>query len=229
MTSVVRFESAALSRGEKALFSDLDLAVAPGEILAVVGANGTGKTSLLNVILGQLNLDAGSVEVDGQDPARARHSIGYVPQNDSFDRDVPLRGRDLVALGVAGSRWGLRKGAQKADVEAALHSVGAEDFADHRLGKLSGGQRQRLRIAHALVSKPRLLLVDEPFNSLDVESQERVAEVFATQVQATQCACIIVTHDIEPLAGHINSILHLTAHGHDIHEPTDAPPVVGGH
>ncbi|EUA86864.1 putative fe(3+)-transporting ATPase [Mycobacterium ulcerans str. Harvey] len=143
----IALRGARLAFGDRVLWEDLDLSVSRGEFIAVLGPNGTGKTSLLKVLLGELALSAGVALVDGArlDTGRTRRGhIGYVPQHHPIDREVMLRGRDLVGLGVDGCRWGavaLRSGERarrREAVQRALQQVGGERLADVRVGLMSG-------------------------------------------------------------------------------------------
>src|SRR6516162_2150050 len=170
----IQLEQATVRLGQRTLWSGLDLSVSDGEFLAVLGPNGSGKTTLLKVLLGLLPLSEGVVRVNGKAPARGNPDLGYVPQQQAFDRDLPIRGRDLVRFGVDGHRWGLplwRRHAVRERVDAALDAVGAAEYADAPVGLLSGGEQQRLRIAQALLGDPRVLLCDEPLLALDLASQ----------------------------------------------------------
>jgi zinc/manganese transport system ATP-binding protein len=160
------------------VLADVNFRVDAGEFTGLIGTNGSGKTTLFRVILGLLAPDAGTVEVDGRPLGRSHRSIGYVPQKILFDPEAPVRGRDLVALGIDGQRYGwVRRSRARDDaVESMLAAVDARDFANRRIGELSGGEQQRILIAHALISRPRLLLLDEPLANLDPGS---VAEIIA--------------------------------------------------
>src|ERR1700760_1462103 len=141
----------------------VDFGIAPGEFTGLIGSNGAGKTTLFRAILGLQAASEGRILVDGRPRTRRTDSIGYVPQKFLLDPDLPLRGSDLVGLGLDARRLGFtvnrRRRAER--VEEMLVAVGAESFADTRVGKLSGGEQQRILIAHALISRPRLLLPDE--------------------------------------------------------------------
>ena len=173
---VVRLQQATMRFGARTLWADLTLDLAAGEFLAVLGPNGTGKTTLLKVLLGLQPLSGGSVHVAGRTPRRGSNVVGYVPQQKGFDRDLPLRGRDLVRLGLDGHRWGtaLPSSNYRRLVDEAIVAVGATGFADSPIGLLSGGEQQRLRIAQALLGDPQLLLCDEPLLSLDLAHQRSV-------------------------------------------------------
>src|SRR3954452_5231260 len=136
---LVRFENATLDYHGRQVWQDLSLAFEPGSFVAILGPNGSGKTSLLRVILGLTTLASGRVEVLGGAPRRGNPGIGYVPQHSTFDRDLPLRGRDLVSLGLDGHRWGVgRPSAEtRGRVAAAIASVDAGAYADAAIGRLS--------------------------------------------------------------------------------------------
>lgn len=203
-------EGASLSLGGRTLWQDLDLRLASGEFIGIIGPNGSGKTSLLRAVLGLLPLDRGRVLVDGEPARRGHPSIGYVPQHRSFAPDLPLRGRDLVALGLNGHRygfWGGRANEERRLVDEALAAVDALDYADESLGRLSGGQQQRLRIAEAIVGNPRLLLFDEPLASLDIQSVQSISAMIDRLRRERQISVMFVTHDVNPVLGAIDRVL----------------------
>jgi zinc/manganese transport system ATP-binding protein len=210
-TPIVELRAAGLGYGSRQLWQNVDLAVAPGELLAVLGPNGCGKTSLVKVLLGLTALSSGSALVCGAPPQRGNHTIGYIPQQRGFDRDLPIRGSDLVRLGVDGHRWGigLPSPARRRRVEAAIDAVGASRFADAPIGRCSGGEQQRLRIAQALVGDPKLLLCDEPLLSLDIRYQAEVVDGLDRQRRASDVAVVFVTHEINPILTVVDRVLYL--------------------
>jgi zinc/manganese transport system ATP-binding protein len=171
--AVLRLRDAGVGFGGRTLWSGLDLDVAPGEFIAVLGPNGAGKTTMLRTILGQQALTAGSIEFLGQPVARGHRRIGYVPQQRLMEAGTPLRTRDMIALGVTGHRWGLRResASERAAIDALVDEVGATSFADAPVASLSGGEQQRARVGQALAADPALLLCDEPLISLDLRHQ----------------------------------------------------------
>jgi len=205
------FTHAALRLGRKTLWDELSLTVPRGEFLAVLGPNGSGKTSLLRTLLGLQPLSRGHVEVLGQAPRRGNPAVGYVPQQRAFDPDLPMRGRDLVTLGLDGHRWGfsLHPRAAEHQVDEMLALVGAQAFASSPIGRLSGGEQQRLRIAQALIGEPQILLCDEPLLSLDLNYQQSIVELLADWNRRRGVTVIFVTHDVNPLLSAIDRVFLL--------------------
>jgi zinc/manganese transport system ATP-binding protein len=212
---VVSLTGARLSFGDRVLWDHLDLVVSPGEFIAVLGPNGSGKTSLLKVLLGQLLLSAGVAFVDGKRVTSGSGDIGYVPQHRPIDRDVMLRGRDLVRLGIDGNRWGgvpLRsadRARRRVAVRQALEHVNGERLADVRVGVMSGGELQRVRIAQALASNPMLLLCDEPLLALDPANAKLVAALIDRRRREADTTVIVVTHEINTILPYVNRVLYL--------------------
>ncbi len=142
---------------------------------------------------------------------RGHRQIGYVPQKFLLDPDLPLRARDLVGLGLDASRLGVPRPsrARRALVDEMLEAVDARDFADTRVGRLSGGEQQRILIAHALISRPRLLLLDEPLANLDLRSADEVVALLARITREQEIAVLISAHEINPLLGVMDRIVYL--------------------
>ncbi|PPK93197.1 zinc/manganese transport system ATP-binding protein [Kineococcus xinjiangensis] len=211
--SALSLRGATLRYGSRAVWSDLDLDVAPGEFLAVLGANGSGKTSLLRVLLGQQALATGSATIAGRPVRRGGRGIGYVPQQKGLDPTTPLRARDFVRLGIDGHRWGpwLPSRSATLRVDAALAAVGATGYARTPVGTLSGGEQQRLRIAQALITDPAVLLCDEPLLSLDLHHQQSVSALIDRRRRESGAAVLFVTHDINPVLPYVDRVLYLAA------------------
>ena len=208
---VLEFEGGELGFGDRTLWTGLDLAVRPGEFLAVLGPNGSGKTSLLKTILGQQRLDAGTVTLAGRPISRGDRRVGYIPQQKLISPGTPLRGRDLVTLGVNGHRFGLPISTKtdRARVDELIVDVGAQAFANQPVGTLSGGEQQRLRVGQALAGDPLLLLCDEPLLSLDLQHQRGVSELIDKRRRTHNTAVVFVTHDVNPVLDVVDRILYL--------------------
>jgi zinc/manganese transport system ATP-binding protein len=196
--------------------------IAPGEFTGLIGSNGAGKTTLFRVILGLQPAIAGEVLFNGATRARASELIGFVPQKFLLDPDLPLRARDLVELGLDAHRLGVPwpSRARRALVDEMLEAVDAGRFADTRIGRLSGGEQQRILIAHALIARPRLLLLDEPLANLDLRSAHEVVALLAGIASEQKIAVLISAHEINPLIGVMDRIVYL-ASGRAVSGSTD--------
>ncbi|CAL99800.1 zinc/manganese transport system ATP-binding protein [Saccharopolyspora erythraea NRRL 2338] len=208
----VQLRGAQLSYGTRVLWDGLDLDVEPGEFLAVLGPNGSGKTSLLRVLLGLQPLSSGSVKVAGAPAHRGSARIGYIPQQRAVDATLTVRGRDLVGFGLDGHHWGMgirQRRERRRRVDDALRAVDATAYAKMPLGLLSGGEQQRLRVAQALVSDPAVLLCDEPLLSLDIAHQRKVSRLISQQARDAGAAVLFVTHELNPVLPLVDRVLYL--------------------
>jgi zinc/manganese transport system ATP-binding protein len=208
---ILRLDSIGVRLGGRDVLTDVSLDLRPGEFLGIIGSNGAGKTTLLRLILGLLRPSHGTIRMFGHPPRRGDRSIGYVPQHQNLDPDLPIRARDFVRLGLNGDRWGM--GLPNADVEShvdeALTSVGALSFAEAPVGRLSGGEQQRLFLAQALVGDPCLLLLDEPLANLDLRSRRDVVALVRRVSEERNIAVAFVAHDINPLLDSLDRVLYL--------------------
>ncbi len=209
--NIVELKKASLKLGNRSLWNDLSMAVQAGEFIAILGSNGAGKTSLLQVLLGLQELTSGRALIDDAAPRKGNEIIGYIPQQRSFDKSLPLRGRDLVTLGLNGQKYGFGRVSLSANkqIDAAIKQVEATHYANKPIGPLSGGEQQRLRIAQALVSQPKLLLCDEPLLSLDLASQKSITKLIHDYKESTGAAVLFVTHEINPILPWVNRVLYL--------------------
>jgi len=212
---LLRLDGVEVRLGGREILSDVSLTIRPGEFTGLIGPNGAGKTTLLRVILGLQPVTSGSVLIEGSPRPPRDSSIGYVPQKLAIDPDMPLRVRDVVSLGVDGNRFGisLPSRARRARVADMLTAVGAEQYADARIGELSGGEQQRVMIAHALISRPRLLLLDEPLANLDISSEQSIVSLLGRLAQSEGVAVLLSAHDMNPLVQVMDRIVYV-AGGH---------------
>ena len=189
--------------GGRQVLGDVSFTVGPGEFVGVIGPNGAGKTTLLRVILGLIPADGGRI--------RRPDAVGYVPQKLNIDPDVPLRARDVVSLGLDGHRPGFAFPSRKRRdlVDKALDDVGAFPYASARVGELSGGEQQRVMIAHALISRPRLLLLDEPLANLDLKSEQEIVTLLGGLAREQGIAVLVSAHDVNPLLTVMDRIVYV--------------------
>jgi len=222
VVGVLAAEGVSVRLSGRQILDEVSFEIAPGEFTGLIGSNGAGKTTLFRVILGLQQPTAGRVLIGGRPRSRSSQSIGYVPQKFQLDPDAPLRARDLVALGLDGQRLGfaMPSRARTQRVGEMLKAVDAARFADSRVGTLSGGEQQRVLIAHALVSRPSLLLLDEPLANLDLAAGQEIVALLARIAREQQIAVLISAHEMNPLLPVMDRIVYL-AHGRAASGPAD--------
>jgi len=208
---ILRVEGVSVSLAGRQILDTVTFGVRAGEFTGLIGSNGAGKTTLLRVVLGLQHPTSGRVLLHGEPRPRRNRSIGYVPQKVLLDPDMPMRARDLVALGLDGHRFGipLRSAQRAAAVEEMLHAVDARRFADARVGNLSGGEQQRVLIAHALIGRPELLLLDEPLANLDLRSAQEIITLLDRISTQQQIAVLLSAHEINPLLPVMDRVVYI--------------------
>jgi zinc/manganese transport system ATP-binding protein len=207
--TLVTLDDVGVRLGGRQVLTEVSLTVHPGEFTGLIGQNGAGKTTLLRVILGLQAVTSGQVRLNA--------SVGYVPQKLLIEPDMPLRVKDVVALGIDGHKLGIRlpSGRRRDQVADMLRRVGADGYADARVGELSGGEQQRVMIAHALISSPKLLLLDEPLANLDISAAHGVVEMLAKLAREENIAVLLSAHDMNPLLPVMDRIVYV-AGGHAV-------------
>ncbi|HWG00521.1 MAG TPA: metal ABC transporter ATP-binding protein [Trebonia sp.] len=214
-TALLELSGVGVRLGGRQVLRDVSFGIRDGEFAGIIGPNGAGKTTLLRVILGLQPTVSGQVLIDGEARHRGgkhpRASVGYVPQKLNIDQDVPLRARDVVSLGLDGNRLGFAfpSRQRREVVDQALADVGAAGYATARVGELSGGEQQRVMIAHALVSRPRLLLLDEPLANLDLRSEQEIVTLLGKLAREQDIAVLLSAHDMNPLMGVMDRIIYV--------------------
>ena len=212
---VVEVEQARIRLGGRTILEDISITVNAGEFIVILGPNGAGKSTLLKTLLGLIKPSTGTVRVLGHPARRGNKDIGYAPQHRTLEADLALRARDVVGFGLDGNHWGvgLPNTRRKGLVDAVLREVDALDFANAPVGQLSGGEQQRLLIAQALLTNPRLLLLDEPLANLDISREGEIVALITKVCRDRNVAVMLVTHDINPLLSAVDRVLYM-ANGH---------------
>ncbi|MBX9425298.1 MULTISPECIES: metal ABC transporter ATP-binding protein [Streptomyces] len=199
--SVISVRGATAALGARPVLRGVDLTVRRGEVVALLGANGSGKSTAVRAVIGQVPLTGGTIELFGTERKRFRDwaRVGYVPQRTTAASGVPATIREVVSSGrLSRRRFGWLTRADKAAVERAIDLVGLSDRAKDSVSALSGGQHQRVLIARALASEPELLIMDEPMAGVDLASQEILASTLREQV-AAGTSVLLVLHELGPL------------------------------
>ncbi len=202
----------------RTVLQDVSLDIEAGDFIAMIGPNGGGKTTLLKLILGLLEPQRGVIRVLGRHPRRSSPQVGYVPQNVHLNRSFPITTLDVVLMGklTGAMPWRGRSAVDRQDALAALDRLGVADLSEKRIGSLSGGQRQRAFIARALVTRPKLLLLDEPTASIDARGQAaffRLLEELNRDV-----TILVVSHDLLAVSTHVKSVACVNRNLHYHHQ-----------
>jgi ABC-type Mn2+/Zn2+ transport system ATPase subunit len=202
MTALVSLESVSVGYEGRPLLERLDVAVEPGDFLAIVGPNGGGKTTILRTMLGALPAIAGRV----QRPPTLR--VGYVPQREHVDTIWPFTTGDVVLMGRVPRLGALRRPGQedRAAARNALARVGLESLHGVPYGELSGGQRQRTLIARALAAEPQLLALDEPTNGMDPAAELATMDLLRDLQADGTLAIAMVSHRLEAVANYARTL-----------------------
>lgn len=206
MDPVVEMTAVNFSYQQHPVLENIQLTISQGDFLGVMGPNGGGKTTLLKIILGLLRPDQGKVRVFGSPPRKGSRQIGYVPQYIHFDATFPITTQGVVLMGLLGP-WSLGfwfNPEEKRAAYLAMEATGVSDLALVPFGNLSGGQRQRVLLARALVSNPKLLILDEPTSSVDYHGEE---EFYSLLLDLNQEATIVlVSHDLGVISTYVKKV-----------------------
>jgi zinc transport system ATP-binding protein len=189
----VRFDGVGFSYGSITVLEDASFHIHSGEFAALLGPNGSGKTTALKLILGLLRPSSGKVTVFGRDAAEARGAVGYVPQAVVFDPAFPIQVSRVVLMGRLAGSIGRYGAADREAAARAMEAAGVADLAGRSYTALSGGQRRRVLVARALAAEPELLVLDEPTSNMDAESEELLYRSLGTL--KGRATVLIVTHD----------------------------------
>jgi len=213
---IVKIDDVVFGYNGEAVLQDINLEIAKGDFIAMIGPNGGGKTTLLKLILGLLNPDRGTIRVTGQSARKASSCIGYVPQDVHINRHFPVTALDVVCMGKLkpGKRRFRNAARDREEAMAALTGLEMAASAEKKIGDLSGGQRQRVFIARAMVTQPELLLLDEPTASIDTKGQ---VEFYSLLKELNRDVTIlVVSHDLLVISHYVKSVacVNTTLHYH---------------
>jgi len=200
-------ENVSYSYGREPVVEDVTFSVTEGDFVGLIGPNGGGKTTLIRIILGVLQPLAGTVELLGDSSRKTRKRAGYVPQETSSNKNFPISVIEAVLMGLAAQR-GAGRWFSESDKKAAveiLTELELDNLKDRPIGELSGGQRQKVLLARALVSKPRVLFLDEPTASIDTTGQNEIYEIL-NELNKKGTTIILVTHNVGAVSTYIKSI-----------------------
>jgi len=210
MRPFVELEDVDFAYGPARVLERINLTVEPGDFLGIIGPNGSGKTTLLRIMLGLLAPQRGVVRLFGHPPASFRQwgRLGYVPQKATLDPALPVTVREMVATGLLPTLglFGRIGRAERKRIAEVLGQVGMEAHAAARIGALSTGQQQRVLIARALVSKPELLILDEPTGGVDPEAQTSFYALLHHLNRERDVTLILVSHDIGVVAREVTKL-----------------------
>ena len=220
--AIIEIKSLDFAYNGEVVLEDVNLIVRQKDFVAIIGPNGGGKTTLLKLVLGLLTPLKGTIRVDGKFPQEASPCIGYVPQDVHMNRSFPITAIDVVLMGKLDpkERLSRRSTANRREALAALERMEMAAHADKKIGLLSGGQRQRVFIARALITKPKLLILDEPTASIDTKGQ---ADFYRLLKELNQdITVIVVSHDLLVISRYVKSVacVNKKLHYHDQAEIT---------
>lgn len=202
----IDLKQVSFSYGGARVLDRVDLQVAGGEFLGIVGPNAGGKSTLLKLLLGLIQPQAGVIEVLGTSPQLARKRLGYVPQYPVFARDFPVTAEQVVRMGRLG-HGKLFGGYGRKDREIArrvMAETEITDLAKRRIGTLSGGQLQRILVARALASEPSILLLDEPTANIDMRVENEIFDLL--KLLNERMTILVVSHDIAFISGYVHRV-----------------------
>ncbi len=210
--SLVRAENVSFRYEENTVLENISFTINQGEYVAIIGPNGGGKTTLLKLMLGLLQPQAGILTIRGDDPRKTRSLVGYVPQYAHMDRDFPILARDVVAMGLiqGQSLFPWMRPAERKAVDVIMEALRVHHLARQSFGTLSGGEKQRVLICRALVSQPQLILLDEPTASVDSHVE---ADIFKLLSELNdRITIVLVTHDLGVVSSQVKKVLCVNRH-----------------
>lgn len=204
---VVTLNNVSFSYDEHTILRDVTFEVGSHSFIGLIGPNGGGKTTLLRLLMGFLSPTQGSIKLFGKAPKEARAQIAYVPQSLQYDRSFPITVQQVVLSGLLHQtrKWGPYRSSDKRRALEALDRVGLSHKAKRPFGTLSGGQAQRVLLARALISSPKLLLLDEPTSHMDLTMEAKTLDLF--EELRKEMTILMVTHDLQTIVERVERII----------------------
>jgi len=215
--NIVSFEKVCVGYGSQEVLSDVDLNIAHDDFIGVIGPNGGGKTTLLKALMGEIPYSGRIVYHDSLMLPEGRRNIGYLPQINGFDRLFPISVTDVVMSGLQVRKgfWGRYKASDRDRAREWISRTGIDSVADKPIGEISGGQMQRALLCRAVISEPKLLILDEPANFVDSDFERELYRIL--QELEKSMAIVMVSHDIGTIASIVKSVVCVNrrVHRHD--------------
>jgi zinc transport system ATP-binding protein len=215
--AILEVKDLSFSYPDKSILHRLSFDVEEGDFLCISGTNGTGKSTLLKLILNELTPTEGSIKINGvlSHKFKDYSKIAYVSQKaTSFNRDFPATVEEIVSLGLypRNKMFHFKTKKDRELIDEALKKMGMLDYKDRKIGQLSGGQQQRVFIAKALISNPRIIFLDEPTVGIDIKAVDSICCLLG-ELNQSGITIIMVTHDLSSIMYHSNKILILSEDG----------------
>ena len=212
-SSLISAENLTAGYRDKIVWRDANFTFGRGELVAVIGPNAAGKTTLFRIMLGLQQPIGGTIKIFGAPPRRGNPKIGYVPQRHVIDSETNIEALELVRLALSGKRWGFNpfSHSDRDAAIAALEAVDAMEVAHRPLGVLSGGELQRIFLAEALVSNPEVLLLDEPLSNLDMRRETDLLHLVDDVVRSRGITALLIAHNINPLLPHLDKVVYIAS------------------
>ena len=205
--------------GENKVLKDINLRIKDKHFLGIIGPNGGGKSTLLKAITGLVDYKKGEIKIYGKDPGELNGILGYVPQASQFDKDFPISVEEVILSGILKDEFKLFKKYKKNDyrnAEKVMKKLGIDKFKNRQIGQLSGGQLQKVLVGRALMTEPKILLLDEPTASIDASSTTQIYELLSELNE--DMTIIIVSHNMEAVASYLDSVACLNRKLYHHHE-----------
>ena len=220
----LEFDQVTFGYGRTPVLREVSLRIYPGEFYAVVGANGAGKTTLMKLGIGLLHATYGTIRLFGEPVEKFHdwHKVGYVPQRAAARPTLPVSVDEVIRTGLAGHLGLFRrpKAHHRRRIEHVVDVMGLADIRSAPINRLSGGQQQRALIARALVTEPRLLVLDEPTTGVDAAARHVLRESLEHLVRVERVAVAYISHDPEGFSGLAHHVVEVTA-GHLVDAPVE--------